>query len=277
MDEYFGRTGPHGQRMMRLSAAMQVNLDLGEPVQALRRWRAANLMSPILRAMFANSAAEMDGVFVPGGRSVTWDRADPGRTGVTCLHSAPAEVDPIESYESYALTVPVMMLHDSAGDLVAAPEGLTYESWLEGDRVPPPTAKEQDVHLSTLFPDVRPRGWLEIRTMDVPDERWWGVPLVVLPALLYDDSALAAVLDTLEPLAAHLPELAADAPRTGLRTPDLGVAAERTLDIAIESARRFPRGYFDASMLAAAEEFGERYVRVRRTQADDEGTPRARL
>lgn len=277
MDEYFSRVGPHGQRMMRLSAAMQVNLDLGVPSVAAKRWRAANLLSPVLRAMFANSAAEIEGARLPGGRSVTWDMADPGRTGVTCLHSETAGASPTDSYLGYALQVPVMMLHGSHGHLQAAPPGLTLDGWLAGDRIPPPSPEELGVHLSTLFPDVRPRGWLEIRAIDVPAQEWWAVPLLLLPALLYDTEALADLLDVLEPLAPRLPDLARLAPRTGLRETTLGPLAVHVLEAALQSARRFPAGYFDDSMLDVTEEFGRRYVARQRTQADDQESLWARL
>lgn len=277
MDDYFPRFGPHGQRIMRLSAAMQVNLDLGEPGRAAGRWRAANLLSPVLRAMFANSPAELAGQPVPGGRGLTWDAADPGRTGVTSLLSAPDRSTPTEAYLSYALETGVMLVADRDRGLVAGPPGLTFDRWLAGGHAPPPAGEDCRIHLSTLFPDVRPRGWLEVRSMDVPADRWWGVPLLLLPALLYSEEATERLLAELEPLASDLPELARRAPRVGLADPILGPLAERVLDLALESAAGFPDGYFDHAMREASEEFGQRYVRRRRTQGDEEGAPRAVL
>lgn len=277
MDEYFARTGPHGQRMMRLSAAMQVNLDLGDRATAGDRWRAAMLLSPVLRAAFANSAAEIGGAFVPGGRSVNWDLADPGRTGVSSLQSEAADSSPIDAYVRYALQAGVMMHPQDDGSLQTGPPGLTFERWMRGGYPTPSSVDAWRVHLGTLFPDVRPRGWIEVRTIDVPSEEWWGVPLLVLPALLYDDDALTELLATLEPLAPGLPELARRAPRIGLAEPSLGPITERVFRLALDSALGFTADYFDAGMVAATEEFMRRYVVRRRTQADDGGAPRTML
>jgi len=277
MDRYFARTGSCGQRMMRLTAAMQVNLDFGDPATARTRWRIANLLSPLLRAAFANSPAEVDGIGpVPGGRSILWDRADPGRTGVANGTEEEEGVSPWESYLAFALSAPVMLKRDHRGDLRAAEEGLRFEEWL-GSADGPPSAEEWRVHLTTLFPDVRPRGWLEMRCVDVPREAWWGVPLTLLPALLYDDEALHSMESVLRPLAVGLAEHVRSAPREGLVR---GLAADLVplvFEVALDAVRRSPPGYFDDSMLEATEEFRRRYVLRRRTQADEEGAPRARF
>src|SRR5205823_14578831 len=55
MQSYFNRLGPEGVRMMRLTCALQVNLDTGQDEEVAQRWRLANLMSPILVGVFANS------------------------------------------------------------------------------------------------------------------------------------------------------------------------------------------------------------------------------
>ncbi|TFG64849.1 MAG: hypothetical protein E4H28_04770, partial [Gemmatimonadales bacterium] len=73
MDRYFNRIGPWGRWMMRHTASMQVNLELGVPVTAASRWRVANALSPVLTAVFANSAADLsDGTPVASGRAWIW-------------------------------------------------------------------------------------------------------------------------------------------------------------------------------------------------------------
>ena len=277
MDRYFAHTGSYGQRMMRLTAAMQVNLDLGDPATARSRWRIANLLSPVLRAVFANSPAVVDGIGpVAGGRSVLWDMADPGRTGVAGWTGVDSGVSPWEDYLAFALSAPVMLKRDHGGNLRAAEEGLRFEEWL-GAADGPPSAEEWRVHLTTLFPDVRPRGWLEVRCVDVPAEAWWGVPLTLLPALLYDDEALHSLESVLRPLAADLPEHVRSAARGGLASGLVADLAPLVFEVALDAVRRSPPGYFDDSMVEATEEFRRRYVLRRCTQADEEGIPRARF
>lgn len=271
MDLHFGRLGGQGRRMMRLTAGMQVNLDFGDPRQAKRRWRAANLLAPVGGAVFANSPCRLpDGSAVRSGRAVAWEGTDPSRTGFPIADGPGPLAAPWEAYLRFAMGAEVMM-RLGAGGLPVSPGGrFRFGEWCSGARPPPPTAQEWRVHLTTLFPQVRPRGWLELRWLDVPRPEWWGVPLTLLPALLYDDGALAETLEILEPLAERRADLMRRAARKGLRDGALAGAAGDLFDSGLRAVERFPRGYFSGPMVEATREYAERYIRGRRTQADDE-------
>ena len=125
------------------------------------------------------------------------------------------------------------------------------------------------MHLTTLFPAVRPRGWLELRAIDAPERAWWGVPPTLLAALLYDDLALAEVLDVLRPLGDGVAGLMRVAAREGIRNDELRIAADAAFEIALQAAERFPDGYFEPRMLTACEQFREKYIATGTMQADD--------
>jgi glutamate--cysteine ligase len=271
MDAYLRRYAPDGARMMRLTAAMQINLDFGSPAQTIRRWRAANLLSPVIRGSFANSRLRMEnGNEAVSGRSVIWERTDTSRTGALVSTGSEAERSPSIEYLDFARAAHVMIRRDTDGTATAAEADLQFDDWWRGASPPAPEVSDWETHLSTLFPDVRPRGWLELRAIDAPRREWWAVPLTVLPALLLDDEAVSRTLETLEPMAPRIADLASRAGVEGLRVGPVGEAAEHVFAAAIEAAHRSPPGYFSADMLAATEDFFQRYVVNRRTQADDE-------
>jgi len=270
MDRYFARVGPGGRRMMRLTASMQVNLDLGDPSQARRRWAAANLLAPLCTAMFANSPARVGEEEFVSGRAWVWETTDPSRTGIAWKPEATAgEAEPWTEYCRFALESDIMLQLDASGGVVDAPPGVPFREWWEGRHGPPPTTEEWRMHLTTLFPEVRPRGWLELRSIDAPARKWWGVPPTLLAAILYDDQAVSETLEALATVGQDLPRVLQAAPRAGLRDRLLGAASRDVIDIAMRAAPRFPGGFFDSASLDACAAFCDRYVARSRMQADD--------
>ena len=166
MDRHFWRAGPFGARMMRQSASVQVSLDWGEPAERPRRWRLLNALAPFLAAIFANSPVYEH---APTGhrsfRRLVWDRLDPLRTGVRDCGG-----DPIGSYFAFALGAPAILLPN--GERPAAP----FSRWVDTGCV---TLADWHAHLSTLFPEVRPRGYLEVRTVDALPPEWFAAPLAL--------------------------------------------------------------------------------------------------
>ena len=269
MDAHFNRVGRYGRRMMRLTASMQVNLDFGDSAQAHRRWAAANLLAPVCTAVFANSPVTVGDQVCVSGRALTWEAADPTRTGFAWQPDEALEETPWSAYTTFALAADAMLRLDAVGGVVVAPPDLRFNEWWVGANGPPPSGAEWRMHLTTLFPAVRPRGWLELRAIDAPDRAWWGVPPTLLAALLYDDLALAEVLDVLRPLGDGVAGLMRVAAREGIRNDELRIAAEAAFEIALQAAERFPDGYFEPRMLTACEQFREKYVATGTMQADD--------
>ncbi|MFP3968031.1 glutamate-cysteine ligase family protein, partial [Actinomadura fulvescens] len=177
MKGYFAREFAEvGMAMMCSTASVQVCVDIGaDPADAARRWRLAHALGPVLVAAFANSplrAGRRTGM--RSTRQAIWSDLDPCRT------AAPVGDDPAEAWARYALDARVMVMRTPDGGWLADP-GMTFREWLgKGE----PGQDDLEYHLSTLFPPVRPRGWLELRMIDALPDPYWPVPVAVVAALL---------------------------------------------------------------------------------------------
>jgi glutamate--cysteine ligase len=238
MTEYFRRRGDlrQGHLLMCSSASLQVNVDLGPPEVARRRWRLANLVAPVLTAAFAASP-------VPGavnGRAQGWRDLDPTRTGVAPPLVAGGD-DPLADVTADALRADVLLV-ERDGETEAGRPGWSFAHWVADGhpRFGRPTGRDLATHLTTLFPESRLRGFLEVRGIDELPRRLRDAPVALLCGLLYDDEATERGLAALEPHRAAVPDLLARAARDGLRDPLLGDLAEAVLDAALEGAERLP-------------------------------------
>jgi glutamate--cysteine ligase len=196
MDQHFARIGEFGRKMMRATCAIQINLDFGPPEIASERWRLANMIAPSLNAIFANSAYIYSGQRYRSFRSEIWRRADPTRTGR--LYDRP-DLDPIADYLRFALDAEVMLLCDGLDGCIPPPGPMTFRQWMSAaSGVRRPTLADWHLHLTTLFPDVRPKGWMELRSVDCLPRKWWSVPVVLATTLLYDQNLRRQALERLE-------------------------------------------------------------------------------
>lgn len=169
MAAYFATIGPDGARMMRQTASLQVNIG-GVPMR--ERWPVANALAPFLVAMFANSAryAGEDSGCV-SYRAETWRGVDPSRTGLFEGH------DPVREYAAFALAARAFLVDDDASPFGALDDRVVSEASFA-------------THLTTLFPEVRPRGYLELRSLDAVDADRRAVAMALIAGLLGD--AIAA-------------------------------------------------------------------------------------
>jgi glutamate--cysteine ligase len=174
MQAMFDEVGPDGRRMMRLTASLQITVDLLPGRAGHEQWLVANLAGPPLAAAFANSAtAEGRPADVAGARTRIWQNVDLRRTGYDGRHLDLA--DPVGAYAAFAAAAP---------------------------RLPMPEAEHPLYHLSTLFPPVRPRcGYLEMRYLDAQPFCRVGEAVTTIASLLYDTRARRDALDLLLPRA----------------------------------------------------------------------------
>ena len=259
MEAFFDHDHPAGRTMMCSTAATQVNLDAGPHDVAARRWERALVFGPVLAAVFANSPIAAG---APTGwrstRLATWSYIDASRTGPPCVGG-----DPVDEWTSYVLDARVMLLRQSTDQFATLDRPLTFRDWVcEGHEGGYPTADDLDYHISTLFPPVRARGWLELRMIDALPDPWWRVAVAITTALVYDEEAAARAIDA----GRRTGRLWDAAARHGLSHPDLAAAARRCFAAALEA---LPRIGADPSTASAAVRFYERYVARGRCPADD--------
>ena len=266
MDRFFEKIGPFGQKMMRLSTSLQVNLDVGDPETAQRRWLAANLLGPVFTALFANSPfADRKPTGAYSYRSLLWQRLDPSRTGFQKGFLAPEyHPCPVGQYLDFALNAYCMRLPDHQGDLVFEGHFKSFKTWLEdGHQDTYPDLDDWRTHLTTLFPEVRAKGFFEIRYLDAQSKVWCAIPGILLHNLIYDAEACEKVIQWLSPYRTTLPQMQAAAAHHALTDREIASLAKKIFHLAMDSA---PAGE-EPNILALCERFYERYTGRERTPA----------
>ncbi len=261
MEPYVDAHCDAGRTMMGGTAAGQVTLDVGATSDiAAARWHRAHDLGPTLAAAFANSPLAAG---APSGwksrRLVVWDELDPDRTA--SAEAGPR--DPAEAWLHYALNANVMLIRADDDRYVAQVAPLTFADWIaRGHELGYPTLDDLEYHLTTLFPPVRPRGWLELRMIDSLPDPWWRVAVAVATTLVCDDAAADAAAAAIEPTRGRW----LDAARAGLDAPGFAASAHSCFTAALDAMVRLGT---DATTVLAVESFVERYVEPGRCPADD--------
>lgn len=234
MRDYMQKVGRLGRQMMFRSCTVQANLDFGFEADMVKKLRVSLALQPIATALFANSPfaeGRLNGYL--SYRAHVWSDTDPDRTGM--LAFAFDEGFGYESYARYALDVPMYFVYRDGKYIDAS--GQSFRDFLAG-RLPAlpgerPTLKDWEDHLSTLFPEVRLKTYLEMRGADSgPWSRLCALP-ALWAGLLYDDAALEAAWRLVKPWTAEDREaLRRAVPTLGLRAPIAGRSArEVALDV----------------------------------------------
>lgn len=214
MSQYFSSLGTAGARMMRQTASLQLNIGGFATVD---RWATANAIAPWLVALSANSARYAGGDSgCASYRSDTWRGVDPLRTGLFSGADAAGE------YTAFALRAPAFLLDASAPPLSDVAEHHVTEANLAA-------------HLGTLFPEVRPRGYLEVRSPDSADHEQRCATMAFVAGILGDPVASSAALELVGPADS---ELLVRAGRDGMRTPRIAEVSDDLVRIAEEGAMR---------------------------------------
>ena len=238
MRDYMQRTGTMGQDMMSRTCTVQVNLDFGSEADMVQKFRVALALQPVATALFANSPFTEGR---PNGylsfRSHIWEHTDDDRTGML-----PFVFDDdmgFERYTRYMLDVPMYFVYRNGTYINAA--GQSFRAFMDG-RLPAlpgerPTLKDWEDHLTTAFPEVRLKRFLEMRGADGGP---WG-ELCALPAfwagLLYHQPALDAAWELARDWSMEERlQLRQDVPRLGLQATIRGRTvqdlAKQLLDLA---------------------------------------------
>jgi glutamate--cysteine ligase len=236
MEEFFAasHTGAAGAAMMTSTASVQVNLEAGPQEGWAARVRLAHALGPTMVAVAANSPL-LAGKFTGwhSSRQWVWSQLDSARCGP--ILGVNGE-DPASDWARYAMKAPVMLVHPTPEmDAVPITDWVPFADWADGrvllgDRRP--TTADLDYHLTTLFPPVRPRRFLEIRYLDsVPDALWPAV-VFTLTTLLDDPVAADIAAEATEPVATAWDRAA----QLGLGDRRLHEAAKRCVQAAAERA-----------------------------------------
>ncbi|WP_020674747.1 glutamate--cysteine ligase [Geopsychrobacter electrodiphilus] len=190
MGPYMLKTGDMGQRMMKQTAGTQVNLDYLDEADCVRKLRLLQWLAPVFYALFANSPL-LDGVECGylSVRGEIWSRTDNDRCGL--IPAFMEKGGSLDDYVAYALQTPLYFLQRGARLVDMTDRRISFADFLEqGAKGEVACLGDWDVHLSTLFPEVRLRPQLELRTPDsLPPDFALAVASLV-KGLFYDDLAL---------------------------------------------------------------------------------------
>lgn len=160
MAQHFNRIGRSGIRMMRQTASLQINVELGP--RPFERWRLLNSLAPYLIAAFANSRIyNGQDTGHASHRALLWQQLDPSRTGLP--YDA---THPVSAYVQFAERATRILDEDGA-------------------------------HLTTLFPEVRPRGYFELRSIDSVELDRAQQAIELVSGLIQSDRATRSALDLL--------------------------------------------------------------------------------
>ena len=193
MGPYMPKVGTLGQRMMKQTATVQANIDFGSEKDAMAKFRTAMGIAPLLTAIFANSPI-VEGRITgyKSFRGHIWTDTDKSRTGLLRFAFDPAVS--FAHYVEYALDVPMYFI--KRGDDYIDFTGITFrEYWNQGHNGYEATIEDWDLHLTTLFPEVRIKRYMEARSADSqPPELMPALPALI-KGLLYDADCLDGAWD----------------------------------------------------------------------------------
>lgn len=238
MSAYMPKKGNLGLDMMFRTCTVQVNLDFADEADMVKKFRVGLALQPLATAMFANSSFTENR---PNGflsfRSQIWTDTDPDRTGM--LGFVFEDGMGFERYVDHALDVPMYFVYRDGKYIDAS--GQSFRDFMAG-KLPAlpgerPTLRDWADHLTTLFPEVRMKRYLEMRGADGgPWSRLCALPALWV-GLLYDKTAMDAAWDLCRDWTTEERQyLRSEVPKYGLHTPlrgrPLKVYAEQMVKIA---------------------------------------------
>ncbi|MGZ3373783.1 MAG: glutamate-cysteine ligase family protein [Gemmatimonadaceae bacterium] len=240
MTRYFDSIGPSGVQMMRQTAALQINLERGGDPKS--RWRLLNGLAPIVVALFANSKQYAG---KPTGwtsyRAQLWRTLDPSRTGIIY-----DEAHHVERYLGFALDAIAMR---------GGKDGARYRPFRDWMSTPAITRDDWLFHLSTLFPEVRPKEFFELRSADTIESEALAAPVVFITGLLYDDEIAQRAAGLIGSPSEKMLERAG---RLGLVDPEIKRIASKLVVLALDGGRRLGGDYIKRQHLEAAYQYFSR-------------------
>ena len=242
MTHYFETIGPSGVRMMRQTAALQINLERGE--DPLNRWLLLNAIAPVVTALFSNSVSYAGkSTNHASYRAHLWRTLDDSRTGIPY-----DEQDPVRRYLEFALDAYAMRSGNARHPY------LTFREWMATGQL---GLDEWNFHLTTLFPEVRPKEFFELRSADTIDVKWLAAPVLFVTSLIYDRKSAQRAFEIVGTPSTELLELAGI---KGLTHPALRRMARALADIALDGAESLGSAYLSAVDVKAAAEYFDRVI-----------------
>ena len=275
MTRYMPTVGRRGLDMMYRTATIQTNLDFASETDMVKKLRVSLALQPIATALFASSPfteGRLNGM--KSLRSEVWRETDPNRTGM--LPFVFEDGMGYERYVDYALDVPMYFVYRKGRYIDVA--GASFRDFLNGRLAALPgelpTMDDWSDHLTTLFPEVRLKRFLEMRGAD--GGRWTRICALSAfwVGLLYDETALDAAWDMVKSWSAAerqalreaVPRAALAAPFRDLTVQELALDALRISRFGLRNRRKINQRSQDETIYLAPL---DRLAATGRTVADE--------
>jgi glutamate--cysteine ligase len=193
MREYLPTRGRLAHEMMKRTTTVQANLDYTDEDDAMDKLRVAMSLSSLVTSLFAASPI-VDGKLTEyqSYRARAWLETDPDRCGI--LPFALRDDARFRDYVEWALDVPMFFVHRPIDNEAFVPVGgITFRRFMrEGFQGVPATLADWELHLSTLYPEVRLKTFLEVRQADASSREMVGALPALWRGVLYDVDARRA-------------------------------------------------------------------------------------
>jgi glutamate--cysteine ligase len=221
MSGYMPKVGTRGLDMMFRTATAQANLDYASEADMVAKLRVGVALQPAMTALFANSPfteGQPNGML--SARSEIWRHTDAARTGLLPFMFEPGAG--FEAYADYALDVPMYFV--KRGDVYHDVSGQSFRDLMAG-RLPGLPGERATIsdwanHLSTIFPEVRLKRYLEMRGADMGPPERIVAQSALMAGLYYDSAALDGAGELIRGWSAEARQRLRD------ETPRLGLSAE---------------------------------------------------
>ncbi|ATX83023.1 glutamate--cysteine ligase [Mariprofundus ferrinatatus] len=221
MRNYMPKVGSGGLDMMLRTATVQANLDFGSEADMARKMRISLCLQPLVTALYAASPFEGG---KPSGflsrRAACWLDTDPNRTGIPAC--AFEEDFGFAAYTEWALDAPMYFVIRNRTYIDCA--GASFRDFLNGNlsQLPGeyPTMADWELHISTLFPDVRLKQYMEMRGADAGPWPWICSLPALWKGLLYDEQSQTEAWEMIADWShGEVVKLRSEVPKTALATP----------------------------------------------------------
>ncbi|MBP9085385.1 MAG: glutamate--cysteine ligase, partial [Kofleriaceae bacterium] len=192
MRDYMPTVGSRGLDMMLRTATVQTNMDFADQADAAKKMRALYAVTSLMTALWANSSiVDGEATDYQSYRAWIWRDTDNARSGMPAFVFEREDI--FAAYTEWALDVPMYFIH--RGRYVPMPAGFTFRQYMaQGHGSERANMSDWGLHLSTLFPDVRMKKFIEVRGCDCGTPEMIAALGPFARGLAYDDAACTAAI-----------------------------------------------------------------------------------
>lgn len=271
LESYLNEISPYGREMMLKTCSMHINMDSGADEDTkFKRIVSANLLVPFATAIFANSYVSKNNTKpIKSYRSQIWQNLDETRTGILPLSKALQSMsikDLIEAYYNFIINAPLIYNSDLGTSVLS--KSMTLKYWMQ-NKINGiwPNISHLKNHISLLFPEVRLKGYLELRSIDSPPKNWQMVPICFYAGLIYDSKSLDNTIQLLSPIYPRYKDLYKQS-CYGLESKEICEISQKLIEISIDGYSRLQGNLYKVNHLKGLHNFNDIFLNKCKSFAD---------